>query len=148
MCGDLRVFGSYSLAPVHASRVYWWGKTDFTLQAGADWLDGIALLGIEAVPLLTKYLDPFCIARGWNVVSILVCCITAAAYLRLAPSESGVMWTFEVSATFCMIPINFVGLFPWAMSCWRPVPDPGSYHTCKRHKVADARFLPPAKCAI
>ena len=59
MCGDLRVFGSYSLAPVHASRVYWWGKTDFTLQAGADWLDGIALLGIEAVPLLTMYWIPF-----------------------------------------------------------------------------------------
>ena len=35
-----------------------------------------------------------------------------------------------------------------AMSCWRPVPDPGSYHTYRRHKVADAGFLPHVKCAI
>ena len=52
------------------------------------------------------------------------------------------MWTFEVSATFYMMPINFVGLFPWAMSCWRPEPDLGSYYTYRRHKVADAGFCP------
>ena len=135
VCGDLRVFGSYSLVPTHASRVYWWGKTDFILHAGADWLDGMALLAFA-----DNVFGSLCIARGWNVVAILVCCIIAAAYLRLAPSESGMMWTFEVSATFCMMPINFVGLFPWAMSCWRPAPDLGSYYTYRRHKVADAGF--------
>ena len=69
VCGDLRVFGSYSLAPIHASRVYRWGKTDFTLHAGAGWLDGMALLGIEAVLLLTMCLDPSALYLSLSVAS-------------------------------------------------------------------------------
>ena len=59
MRGNLRVVGFQNPTPVCASRAYLRGKTDFTLQAGVDWLDGMALLGIEAVPLLTMFLDRF-----------------------------------------------------------------------------------------
>ena len=65
-------------------------------------------------------------------------CIVAAIYLRLGPSEFGRTLTFEMSATSCTLLINSGGLFQWAMSCWRPVPELGSCHTCKRHEVANA----------